>query len=138
MKANELMIGDWVKHAVTNEVLQVSEFTLNEDLEFQRYYVNGILVENVEPIPLTKEILNQNFDFHTIPSDGIHSKDEFWLLMEKPKRVWLHQYATSVFVQIDTKDQYGCECRLLQIKVLHVHELQHALKLCGIEKQIEL
>jgi hypothetical protein len=59
-------------------------------------------------------------------------------IVEKPKRVWLQQYATSVFVQIDTKDEYGCECRLLQIKVLHVHELQHALKLCGIEKVIEL
>lgn len=132
MKITDLMIGDWVKPSCWNErVILVGEgrVTVNSD----SYTENEI-----KPIPLTKEILNQNFDFHTIPSDGIHSKDEFWLLVEKPKRVWLHQYATSVFVQIDTKDEYGCECRLLQIKVLHVHELQHALRLCGIEKEIQL
>lgn len=137
MKGSELMIGDIV--AVNNTPLQIAALGtakagfLNAKGEmFYHYY------DNIEPIQLTKDILNKNFDFHTIPSDGIHSKDEFWLLVEKPKRVWLQQYATSVFVQIDTKDEYGCECRLLQIKVLHVHELQHALRLCGIDKEIEL
>lgn len=137
MKANELMIGDIV--AVNKTPLQIAAlgtakagFLDAKSEMFYHYY------DNIEPIPLTKDILNKNFDFHTIPSDGIHSKDEFWLLVEKPKRVWLHQYATSVFVQIDTKDEYGCELRLLQIKVLRVHELQNALKLCGIEKMIEL
>lgn len=137
MKGNELMIGDIV--AVNNTPLQIAAlgtakagFVDAKGEMFYHYY------DNIEPILLTKDILNKNFDFHTIPSDGIHPKDEFWLLVEKPKRVWLQQYATSVFVQIDTKDEYGCECRLLQIKVLHVHELQHALKLCGIDKEIEL
>lgn len=134
MKATDLMIGDWVLDGT--QIAQITSITCGGVIETTAHEISNI--EVIEPIPLTKDILNQNFDFHTIPSDGIHSKDEFWLLMEKPKRVWLHQYATSVFVQIDTKDEYDCECRLLQIKVLHVHELQHALKLCGMEKQINL
>ena len=126
MKATDLMIGDWVKHAVTDEVLQVSEFTLNEDLEVQRYYVNGNLVGNVEPIPLTAEILENNgWEYGNWGSEDYD--DEYYTFIDDFD---IHIDENQTF-EIRTVD--GCT-----IKLKYVHELQHALRLCGIEKEIVL
>lgn len=134
MKANELMIGDLVKHSVTSEVIRVSEFTLNEELDFQRYYVNGNLVENVEPIPLTREILQKNGfckDDDVVWAAHCPEDKNFDLEISEP-----NYYDEGNPNGIIAWTINSCEYCILQFK--YVHELQHALHLCGIEKEIVL
>lgn len=113
MKATDLMIGDWVKPSCWNEqVILVGEgrVTVNSD---------SYTDDEINPIPLTAEILNKNFradkqwgENGWFINDHIHI---FW----ESIGVYHIQYMEIVAIE-------------------YVHELQHALKLCGIDKEIEL
>ena len=92
-------------------------------------------IEVIEPIPLTSEILEKNGFTKSTPPLGIHArcyeldnkKDKYHLTIadyNKYKRLLLN---------VDSEDS---EC--FNIKCDYVHEFQHALRLCGIDKTIEL
>ena len=123
MKANELMVGDWVRMPFgLPEIRQIKYTSEIDDADFY------------EPIPLTTEILERN-GFKEISGD-----DDIYQLEEKPFWFWVdfmnHQYGC----EFDTST-YECESsehRLKLYGIPSVNELQHALKLCGIEKNIEL
>ena len=102
MKANELMVGDWLKHA-NGKYYRVTRIDVLGDYN-SIHYACGFphlweYNNKFEPIPLTPEILEKNGFKRVIPSER-----------------------TKVY--------------LTHIK--YVHELQHALRLCGIEKEIIL
>ena len=113
MKANELMIGDWVLindtprkiqsvNGVDDEIMADDElYTLAED----RYHSE----DKVTGIPLTPEILEKNGNELSIGPSG------------------LYQGAIS-----------GVNCHIEFNIIKYVHELQHALSLCGIEKNITI
>lgn len=147
MKANELMIGDWIqtKEVCTNDNFlpsykrQVAQIKDNGvELSYTDRYGNKcyitLLYDDIEPIPLTAEILERN-GFKEISGD-----DDIYQLEEKPFWFWVdfmnHQYGC----EFDTST-YECESsehRLKLYGIPSVNELQHALKLCGIDKTIEL
>ena len=125
MKAEEFMIGDWVSPLGHPGVrVQVRP----ED------YVN--LME-YEPIPLTPEILEKNgFKKHDMRVvEGQHEwswwQDTLTLvslwcreLEDNPEDGWM----------VNINSPYAsCRC-----KVEYSHQLQHALRLCGIKKEIVL
>lgn len=133
MRTNELMIGDWVKtndiyKAIKNvKVYDISQYSVQDEITNQ-----WIMCHYIEPIPLTAEILEAN-GFKDIG-------DEIFQLEEKPFWCWVdfmnHQYGC----EFDTST-YECESSEHRLKLYglpSVHELQHALKLCGIDKKIEL
>ena len=67
---------------------------------------------NSKPIPLTEEIVIKN---------GLNEPEFFkgyWLMANKEGGFFIEDHVTMIF--------------------RYVHELQHALKLCGINKDIEL
>ena len=103
MKANELMIGDWVI-GCSGEPFKIGIV----DPDF--LYWNEI-----QPIPLTPEILEKN---------GFICDGWSWWYLDF--RIVL---STSKGVSVVCGRQKRFE---------FVHELQHALRLCGIEKEIEL
>jgi hypothetical protein len=126
MKGSELMIGDIV--AVNNTPLQIAAlgtaragFLDARGEMFYHYY------DNMAPIPLTAEILRKSgFAQHHSYEDGI----TFEKFVTDGMRI--DQLAKDLFVWICPGTDTG-------ILTLHnVHELQHALRLCGIDKQIEL
>ena len=122
MKPEELMIGDWVNvFGIPKQMEGIREFRNGDEVV---YYDgdNGNFIENVTPIPLTPEILEKNGFSKELDSDGIHYR--FTLIQGCSQFSLL--YARSVF-------QW-----LYPIDFKHVHELQHALRLCGIEKEIIL
>lgn len=125
MKANELMIGDWVLINGTPMQIQAINDIDGEIMAGDELYC---LIEDrvhsedkIEPIPLTKEILEKNgvedFDcsFH-FPED-----DCLWLELnwEEDGLKWTVNCNEYDILPLD-----------------YVHELQHALKLCGIDKEI--
>ena len=131
MKARELMIGDWVvyngdvdysspiKIEGMDEAIDMLVTNDREDVGF----------DGIWPIPLSEEILDRNFK----PSN--HEGD--------------YPYAVKTYYidECSENNDYDlilCEdnqCTLTDhvfITIKYVHELQHLLKVCGIEKEIQL
>ena len=122
METKELMIGDWVKNCYgekkrVEQILSSRVMLAYNDV----YYIGGI-----EPIPLTEKILKKNgfskLDnigtyFHGILEDSRYYEIEINLInnMLWINRMWFK--ANNIH---------------------YVHELQHALRMCKIEKEIEL
>lgn len=139
MKAQELMIGDWVIcHHPTCEPkqIQVNAGLLNglerQDLGFQTE--ESPLFRIVEPIPLTLEILQKNgfeTDGEAIWASFCPEDKEFALEISEPNYYDENYGERGYWWTIN-----ACEYSIIPLR--YVHELQHALKLCGIDKEIEL
>lgn len=114
MKANELMIGDWVLYNETRQqVLEIS------GIDDEVYLETDELVHQseIQPIPLTPEILEKN-------------------LATEPQIAWCVGWNKKDDIHVEIKREdlnaafYGV--------VDYIHQLQHALRLCGIEKEMIL
>lgn len=150
MKAKELQIGDYVNYR--GQIIKVTSLYdkggSNEVgwSDKESVWVNA---DNVEPIPLTAEILEKNGFIKDVYKDN-RLTDMYHLLVPTGFEVrpftiqvrlyrepvcgvstlvkcwgWLRQYNGGV------NDIHLCSAN-------YVHELQHALRLCGIDKEIEL
>ena len=133
MNANELMIGDWVynKHHKKNIQITPYDFFTHGHLPSGRQYFIGepelVSGRDLEPILLTPEIL-EKIGFETQPNIGyiIDGYDGTQIIYDR----WNNNLRII-------KDYKTC----LDIKTfsgLSVHELQHALRICEIEKEIKL
>lgn len=116
MKASELMIGDWVK-------LSKGNWFENRKVELIDIEMIAESVYLAEPIPLTPKILEKN-GWMKIAVDGV-----FYPKQLKGELPWIG-YATN-------EDSWRFRIRDF-CEINYVHELQHALRLCGIEKEIEI
>jgi len=122
MKARELMIGDWVELYGTPTRWKLEDYA-KWHKEMERTDVHTF-----EPIPLTPEILEKN---------GFNKAGEImpYTYRESKELKSLIQIFTN-FGNFDchiVSKNFDADMRLS-----YVHELQHALKLCGIDKQIIL
>lgn len=131
MKATELMIGDivYITPDKTGRVCTVnrsntgSSFVLVKD----EHYTHSLV--SITPIPLTTKILEKN----GFKGEGylILELDEFSYLEYYPfegrlRKIWhgIDEWNNHS----DTKDiTFQCHCK-------YVHELQHALRLCGMNE----
>lgn len=127
MKAKELNIGDWVINPVHKDTVKIDGIYFDKEL-FCLVATDGRFPQAYfEPIPITEEILKANgfkkldltignyalkleekekYDIHTILWGGVfNGRMEFKVIGE--------------YIHIDKKIRY-------------VHELQHALRLCGL------
>lgn len=112
LEASDLMIGDWVYCRIMNSNARIREICLGfcniiTDHEY-------VCFADLFPIPLTQEILEKN---------GWYFDD---LVYE-----W---YSNNKAMKL-----YGKDCSSLSILdgsvvVGYVHELQHALRLCGLNE----
>lgn len=136
MKATELMIGDWVLYdGEPNIITEVSEIIHGEATVC--FVGNNYMadMDEIEPIPLTQEILEKNGFTKSTPPPGIHAK--CYELDNKKYKYNLtiadYNKYKRLLLNVDSEDS---EC--FNIKCDYVHELQHALRLCRIKKEIEL
>ena len=134
MKANELMIGVSVYFCCfdgSKIVVCVTGFKdgiVYGDSDKGSHWCN---IEKVEPIPITPEILEKNgFVFNGYKYDLNVGHYEMWVIFGEPYSQGRHCL------------QIYNEYRYLPIKYhnlfKYVHELQHAMRLCGIKKEIIL
>ena len=141
MKSEDLMVGDWVRNEL-GEIQQVVE--LREAGAMLAY--NDIYpYESLDPIPLTPEILEKNgFDINGIPENMQPVEERDW---SDDTYVWSRQEtpyeSTEVCVYMEDTDNFFAEiicqhCHVDGVHIKYVHELQHALRLCKIDKTIEL
>lgn len=124
MRASDLMIGDYVTVTPSGMLIQVAAahkrkvayHACTNKLSWVR---EGLL----RPIPLTREILEKNgMKFRT--NVGWFAEDDEYFLEISTK-------GDNVYWTIN-----DWEYSLLKLN--YVHELQHALKLCRIKKEIVL
>lgn len=141
MKATKLMLGDYVSCWEGHPTKVVSiDYDYNEVnnivwcKEPNNHLSVRFMLDEIEPIPLTPEILVKN---------GLETKDgDEFVLFDNSKIDTIGEFTIIRY--------YAKACRLwickgdgvreneIRIKCQYVHELQHALKLCGIDKEIIL
>lgn len=131
MKAEELMIGDWVfcTYPSIKKPFRVEEIRTVGDNELKIIISDEMRLvfqeRYIEPISLTPEILEKN-GFKKEGSWFIIEDDYYDVsIKEITDSIWRVKYCNTEFSAFDSV-----------LHIAFVHELQHALKLCGIDKEI--
>lgn len=146
MKANELMIGNFLRYKqdfpdthLRGKIAKVCGIRGRVDV---RTIDDGKFHESehpdwLEPIPLTPEILEKNGFVFDGTKDWLYKNEHVFFSIRvtppQPDNEWWDEGATG-FEIWDNDSDIIIEGR----KQIFVHELQHALRLCGIEKEVEL
>ena len=123
MKANELMIGDWVKIKGHLDYDKVQEIARDESMQWYISFACSATLFRAyefEPIPLTPEILEKNgFVFR---GDNSTMYGEYYLHNQSTFAIKMFNgYLVGMCMGEDLEFHY-------------VHEFQHALRLCGLDK----
>ena len=132
MRANELMIGDWL-HAKSQDVNSRVIDIEGKDHETEAVWLadkscwGRLFMNEIEPIPITDKILAKNFE---------KNGDHYGICNE--------YFAFGIKEVDDQTYMVNCYCRLLDlphsqiVPIQYVHELQHVMRLFAIKKYIEL
>lgn len=128
------MLGDWVRHGFGHEG-KVTAIDSNVVTVYDKGFDDGdghcevtFAWNEIKPIPLTTEILEKN-GFKRVPIDyDKEMRSECYACDGIDWVIYANQ-----FMLCRKGDWVG-----LGIDITYVHELQHALRLTGIEKEIEL
>ena len=146
MRANELMVGDWVCYSKPNNYYtKVEEIRCTSDGE--EYYIRchrdskdtfleqlkyeDFSVDILHPIPLTSEILKKN-DFKYGDGYGYSFVNRKELSGDgfEEEKVYINTALNTLIIYTAASS--------IHLPVKYIHQLQHALRLCGIEKEIAL
>ncbi len=132
MRIKDIMVGDWVIPHIFDSTLEPSKIV---GIHYNSYkgkdYVDWVDCEvwdelsmnDIEPVPLTAEILEKN---------GFEKWDDGWCIYDQENTGIEVAWAGTIL-------KIGGECGNLELSaVMYVHDLQHALRLCGIEEEITL
>lgn len=132
MKASDLMIRDWICADGTN--VKISSV----DIHCVGYAIerNGTIhlrasgSDNLTPIPLTAEILKKN---------GFKEKEKEDSFIYHKGKEKTFQY---IYISLENNEALleiitGNFTVILEPCQLYVHELQHALRVCGLNKEAD-
>ncbi|MDD6017153.1 MAG: hypothetical protein PUC18_12925 [Prevotellaceae bacterium] len=123
MKANELMIDDWVYNSHNRQNEQVAE--IGSGLVMLAY--NDLYeYDEIEPIPLTAEILEQNGFYRERNIGYVYEGGEYEVIVD----LWNNSY--RILHNRDVMMNIQCFSNVF------VHELQHALRHCDVDKEITI
>lgn len=122
MKAEELMIGDWVNIEEFGIIDQILTFTPETAITGHGDTCGEYEYERLAPIPLTGKVLAKNgFVYADLPFENFY--DGYGL------RIYGGNFA-------DGHSNWYIICGInVSMNVTHVHELQHALRLCALTKE---
>lgn len=138
MKATELMVGDWVRIAPYDIIDQVdcllTEYAVTSHGDTYGQYE----YKDIEPILLTGEILKSNgFELVEIGDNGPSTPKANVNRYEN----WECKTAFQTFCLIYDRRVKKYSLNAFSnhiINIMYVHELQNAMRVCGVEKEIEL
>lgn len=123
MKANEIQIGDWLYYkgqfnAFPFKVESITKKKFGYHAEPNEHRMYYLRLSECKHIPLTPEILEKNgFVVESRYCHGEHL--QYCKLVDG---LWIDISGENFF----------------EGKLEYIHQLQHALRLCGIDKNIEL
>ena len=143
LKVTDLMVGDWVicyhpSRLKSFEKVSVGLLHTMQEQEYGHIKEDSPLFRIVDPIPLTPEILEKN-GFNEPPLE-IQKRVRFVVLCEEYQikysfnSYWFSIYKNAAAHAIG----YPTFICAFQERIKYVHELQHALRLCKVDKEIVL
>lgn len=148
MKANELMIGDWViRGNITEEPTRITDICASKNNVYLDLSGIPILekIDKINPIPLTPEILDKNGFIWTGGGDSSKMFSTPWgydgiryNLYVGLKKKTIEVHAAHPELRSESWPWRKVNKVSLEVCGCYVHELQHALRLCGIDKEIVL
>ena len=124
MKSNELIIGDWVYRPDCYDQVKEIRHTGIIGIDNMR---GLIIFSELEPIPLTPKILEKNGFKYKEGETGMYG------VTTAP-----HYICDGVPFEVFCDGEPFAIWFKEPINIKFVHQFQHALRLCGIEKEIEL
>lgn len=128
MKANDLMLGDW--YAFRGHPYKCTASDIASILECEE---NGAPTD-ISEIPLTTEILEKN---GFIVKRTESAKRTYW--KDRAGQIVGHKNRGLMYMEISGNPvKFGYFLPHFSGHIQFVHELQHALRLCGISKEIVL
>ena len=127
------MIGDWVhnKHHKKNIRLTQYDFFTHTHNDFGEQelapFAKPTIGRDLEPIPLTAEMLSKL---------GFKKKGNRYGIYDDYFDFEMHEYNDGIWVV----SYHCCEMSLPdeQLLICYIHQLQHFMRHCGIDKTIEL
>lgn len=135
MRVCDLMVGDLVLHdgkVIRVDAVHKRKIGYHKTKDKLTWLFSG----QFEPIQLTHEILEKNgFELDKVGFDTTQCYESYCGI---DNRVTLHndkEFMNSVnewHVHIDSEDY----CSIASCELTYVHELQHILRLCKIDKEI--
>ena len=132
MELKNLMIGDWV--IVNNSPCKIC--SINEHCVFTEKGTSYYSMEEIEAIPITTEILEKN-GWHLdtalkehFDSPWVYKNDKITLSLNFPSESGRFAGVLGIFTEHAIRTLPG----FLWQDTLYVHELQHALRLCGLDE----
>ena len=134
LKISDLSVGDWVRWKVYDKTYDIciSQITdilvrgVHEGIEY------GMKMTQMSPIPITAEILEKN-GFENMGSGLMRYEFE---LREKKYKIILGSLDEEVWFA----DFYFMRKKNINsnIPLFYIHQLQHILRLAGVEKEFNL
>ena len=143
MNTNKLMINDWVLHeGEPYQIRQLGIYGVNRDGEdYPAVCIGkpkgiGLIVgrNEINPIHLSTEILEKNFNSTELPDDPYGA---YFFGGNDYVKVYIKEYTDGLW-QVDVYEVEMGGMRPWRMFVSNVHELQHVMRFCGINKEIEL
>lgn len=135
LKISDLSVGDWVRGEVYDKIydMQVSGVTdrriygLHDGIEY------SMLLTQIYPIPITAEILEKNGFARGQRGNFCH-----YLRLDKNRTLYIHASTNGWRVEIIYDAAGILRTTHLMPDINSVHDLQHALRLAGVDKEINL
>lgn len=130
LKISDLSAGDWVqdKNGIYAKVIGMENWSNGYFLNIELHDVNvGVTpLASAHPIPITAEILEKNGFARSTSQFIVYNTDKVWISYDKPSETW----SVTMYINDFTSN--------LHANILHIHQLQHALRLAGVDKEINL
>lgn len=143
MEATDLMIGDWVLYEndygkvwCLEEASDLVGLDLSDNMSTQDAHF-----EDIFPIPLTPEILEKNGFEKVLDEDGTECYRYYNRAADGYIKISLYNGGDGDWsIEIVNYEKFDNNEIVYNNNFifLKVHQLQHALRLCGITKEIEL
>ena len=134
MKIEELSVGDWVRYR-DREWIVCSLYQFTEEVGLWRKDSQLCeYVADIDPIPLTAEILEKN---GWLPPRAGISRDTWWWTNKVDTAIEASEYQGEWQLTIIEQREIQYNYRL-GLGLKYVHQLQHALRLAAVKKEIEL
>lgn len=136
MKVTDLTIGDYIKYQGHNYIIEEISaqgwvHLIHPETKTRINMTSDYIIDLLEPIPLTKEILEKNGFTQCVTAPYGYYKapiyDMFDILFHISKDTYEDTWHTEVFT--DHNDS-----NFVLYNLCYVHELQHVLRLCGLNE----
>ena len=137
LNVSDLSVGDWVQDNYDNYVKVAGiwqDGNLNYQVDILRDGRIGTVVPcNIHPIPITAEILEKNGLFRHERDD-----DNPELIVLSNHFIMARTYTDVDWWRVQIYDEEIAGEELFNGIIYSVHQLQHAMRLAGVDKEINL